>query len=296
MRKWTQMGEERESLRAMTPAFAVARPKTWDSPLIFTSPHSGACYPDSFIRRSARSLTELRRNEDAYIDALLSCVPDFGAPLLSANFPRCYVDANRAPDELPPGWTGTADKLSARAKAGFGVIPLIIAEDQPIYKEPLAEAVASLRLDALYYPYHHALQDLINEAQDQFGQALVIDCHSMPGFAPMGARRADIVLGDRYGLSCSPHVMDIIENTFKARGLSVTRNYPYAGGYVTSHYGTPSVGVEAVQIEINRDLYQNAVTLKAKPKPYQKLACDLAGIFEDITTQLRPEALPLAAE
>lgn len=296
MRKWTHISEERDSLAAMSPAFTCAQPKSLTSPLIFASPHSGACYPPSFLSRSECSLTDLRQNEDAYIDALLACVTDFGAPLLSANFPRCYVDANRAPDELPKDWDGSAKKLTARAKAGFGVIPLIIAQNKPIYKTPLPKSIAALRMKALYYPYHDALKSLIAQAQNHFGQALIIDCHSMPGFAPMGARRADIVLGDRYGLSCQPHVMDAIEHAFTSRGYSVTRNYPYAGGYVTQHYGVPSTGVEAVQIEINRDLYQNAVTLKAKPKPYQKLAADLADITEELIERLSPAADAIAAE
>ena len=117
MRKWTQMAEERDSLRAMTPAFVITRPKAPGSHIIFASPHSGACYPDSFTARSACTLTDLRRNEDAYIDALLSCVADFGAPLLAANFPRCYVDANRAPDEMPPGMPSVLAKARAVSKA-----------------------------------------------------------------------------------------------------------------------------------------------------------------------------------
>jgi len=222
-------------------------------------------------------------------------VSSLGSPLLSAQFPRCFVDVNRAEDELTPDWPGAAEIATDRAKAGFGVIPLILGEDKPIYKDPLPAKVAKARLETLYHPYHQALSALIDRAHAKFGQALVVDCHSMPGFAPLGARRADIVLGDRFGQSCQPEVMDIFERVFTSRQYSVTRNYPYAGGYVTTHYGQPSRGVEAIQIEINRDLYLNPVTLKPKRKGYSQLSADLkeitAELIELFTSQASPQTL-----
>lgn len=291
------MKAERASLAAMTPAFDVARAQVLKTPLIFASPHSGNIYPQSFTHQSPLPLATLRRNEDAFIHTLFAPVVEAGAALLCARFPRCFVDANRAPDELPFGWGGASERPTARTKAGYGVIPLIIAENTPIYKKPLPEIIAKGRMGTLYHPYHAALRTLIDEAKDSFGRALVIDCHSMPGFAPMGARRADIVLGDRYGMSCAPQVIEVVETAFKTRGYSVTRNYPYAGGYVTEHYGQPATGVEAVQIEINRDLYLNPVTLAAKPKPYQALADDLRLITAEIINTLGDDRdLSLAAE
>ena len=35
------------------------------------------------------------------------------------------------------------------------------------------------------------------------------------------------------------------------------RNDPYAGGYITRHYGRPREGVQALQIEVARDLYMD---------------------------------------
>jgi hypothetical protein len=35
-------------------------------------------------------------------------------------------------------------------------------------------------------------------------------------------------------------------------GYSVSRNKPYAGGFITEHYGQPARGLHAMQIEINR--------------------------------------------
>ena len=289
---------ERDSVEAMGAPFAIARPKIWRAPVIFASPHSGHIYPDSFLARAACDLATLRLNEDAFMDKLFGHAAALGAPLLSARFPRCFVDVNRAPSELPRGWgkTDSPSKLTARAEAGFGVIPLMIAQNTPIYAQTPPKEITLQRLAHLYEPYHKALQDLIGEAVSLFGRAIVIDCHSMPGFAAMGARRADIVLGDRFGLSCSADTLACVETAFVNNGYSVVKNSPYAGGFVTTHYGRsakqPTRVVETLQIEVNRDLYLNPVTLEAKPRHY----ADLSEKLEDIIYQIIDTFKPRSAE
>ena len=39
--------------------------------------------------------------------------------------------------------------------------------------------------------------------------------------------------------------------------MSVSRNKPYAGGFITEHYGNPTAGLHAIQLEINRALYMD---------------------------------------
>jgi len=272
---------EADSLKAFKPPICIARPLQWRSGVIFASPHSGNIYPKSFVGRSALPRLSLRRNEDAFIDELFAPVIELGSPLLSAQFPRCFVDVNRAPDEVSQKWNASGGSASARANAGLGVIPTMLGETVSIYKKPLSVKAVKTRLQALYHPYHDALQDLITEASLQFGSALLIDCHSMPGFAPMGSRRPDIILGDRFGVSCHPETIARVETAFRRHDYSVSRNYPYAGGYVTSHYGKPDLGIEALQIEINRDLYLNPVTMSPK-RGYDKLAKNLMAIIKDI--------------
>jgi N-formylglutamate deformylase len=66
-----------------------------------------------------------------------------------------------------------------------------------------------------------------------------------------------VVLGDRYGTSCAAAVADTVESTLRGLGYAVSRNKPYAGGFITEHYGDPAAGFHAVQIEINRALYMD---------------------------------------
>lgn len=280
---------EQDSLEVLTPACELLRPSQWRAGVVFASPHSGNIYPRSFIERSMLSIAQLRKNEDIFVDKLFGSCVAAGAPLLSARFPRCFVDVNRSEDEVPPGWCEKPKKCSVRAQAGLGVIPTHINETSSIYRRALDADIMPLRLNKLYRPYHNALQGLIEECVKRFGQALLIDCHSMPGFSPMGARRPDIILGDRFGKSCHPDTLARVQGIFRAAGYSVSTNYPYAGGYVTSHYGRPQNGVEAVQIEINRDLYLNPVTLAPK-KGYDNLAEDLTQITQSLIQAFIPNS------
>jgi len=272
------------------PGHVLSRPESWQAGIIFASPHSGDVYPDSFVKSSQLRLTQLRKNEDIFIDQLFTPAVTSGAPLLTARFPRCFVDVNRAADEIPQKWSETHIDPSPRTMAGIGVIPTHINEALPIYKVEPSQTEATTRLNALYHPYHDALQGIITESLSIFGQALLVDCHSMPGFAPMGSRRPDVVLGDRFGKSCQPETLAMFKALFREAGYSVAINHPYAGGFVTTHYGRPKTSVEAIQIEINRDLYLNPTSLEPKAG-YDHLAKDLERIIAQIIQAASSQAL-----
>jgi len=280
----------KQILDPFIPGHILQRPSIWRAGVIFASPHSGNIYPENFVKRSQLDLEQLRRNEDMFIDKLFTPAIVAGAPLLTAQFPRCFVDVNRAPNELPEHWSDMPDEPSARTQAGIGVVPTHINDALPIYEQELGKAEAQARLNQLYHPYHNALQAIISEALEKFGQALLIDCHSMPGFAPMGARRPDIILGDKFGKSCHGETLAMLKSLFQKAGYSVVVNHPYAGGFVTSHYGRPDTGVEAIQVEINRDLYLNPISLSPK-RGYHRLAEDLKHIVTQIIQTATPQAI-----
>ena len=273
----------------------VDMPTVWSSGVIFASPHSGSLYPDELFKRSKLSAHQLRRNEDIFIDHLFQSSVKAGAPFLRALFPRAVVDVNRAETELPDHWIGSLDTRSTsastpRAAAGLGVVPTYLSESQPIYSRLPDIKDVEQRLEKLYRPYHATLSDLIQQSTKRFGQALLVDCHSMPGFAPMGSRRPDVILGDRFGTSCHSDTLAHFRDLFSGAGYSVAVNYPYAGGHTTAHYGVPAIGVEAIQIEINRDLYVNPITLSPK-SGYVTLLNDIRSITQEIVNLAKPQDL-----
>ena len=249
------------------PAFETIRPRRLVTPLVFNSPHSGRIYPERFLAMTRLDHLSIRQSEDAWVDELFARAPHLGAPMLRAHFPRAYLDVNREPWELDPTMfieplSDRFNTTSPRVAAGLGTLARVVAENKPIYRDRLTLDDARMRIEGIYHPYHAALQKLLSEAISAFGVALLIDCHSMPRITRANEKAApDIVLGDRYGTTCAPGLVDLAETIFSSAGLRVARNRPYAGGFATRTYGRPQHGVHALQIEISRHLYMNEVTL-----------------------------------
>jgi N-formylglutamate amidohydrolase len=260
------MRDDSQGLTEFDPPFDVYAPAGSAGPVVLDSPHSGAHYPQAFLTASALDPLTLRRSEDAFVDELFAPAATHGAPLLRARFPRAFLDLNREPFELDPQmFAGRlpdfANTRTLRVAAGLGVIPRVVGDAQPIYRAPLAIETALERIAALHRPYHARLAELLEDAQRRFGFAILLDCHSMPSTSP-DVGGCDVVLGDRYGASAARWVVETVEGALRASGLVVRRNKPYAGGYITEHYGAPARARHAVQIEINRRLYLDERALR----------------------------------
>ncbi|MGE0564496.1 MAG: N-formylglutamate amidohydrolase [Pseudolabrys sp.] len=248
----------------LDPPFEILEPERHAGPILFNSPHSGAVYPPAFLAQCRIDLSTLRRSEDTFVDELFAGVVGRGYPLMRAHFPRCFVDVNREPYELDPRMfdgrlPSFANTRSMRVAGGLGTVARVVGEAQEIYGARIPVDDALKRIDMLYKPYHRALRRLFTRIHRHFGTAVLVDCHSMPSTA--GGRderpRPEFVLGDRYGTSCTGIVIDCLEQTLRDLGYSVSRNKPYAGGFITEHYGNPVAGLHAVQLEINRALYMD---------------------------------------
>jgi N-formylglutamate amidohydrolase len=270
-------------------------------PLIFSSPHSGAIYPERFLAASRLDPLTLRRSEDAFVDELfLPCVA-LGAPLLRANFPRAYLDVNREPYELDPKvFDGSlpeyANTRSLRVAVGLGTIPRVVGDAQPIYRQPISVSEGLGRIEALYRPYHDTLRALVERARRRFGLAVLIDCHSMPSnAADVGG--LDIVLGDRHSASASPGVIEILETRLRMAGYRIRRNKPFAGGFITEHFGAPDRGTHAIQIEIARALYLDERNI-VRNERWTMLRDDLFTAVKALATEFCGDLRPnrLAAE
>lgn len=287
-----------------TPPFHVRMPRQHTAPFVFNSPHSGRCYPARFLRQSRLDRVTIRRSEDAYVDELFSGTVTLGAPLLAANFPRAWLDVNREPWELDPRMFNEpvpsfANTRSARVAGGLGTVPRLVGEGLDIYQSrlPLSEAVS--RIERAYKPYHDCLQKLLSHAHGRFGFAVLIDCHSMPANIRVSenATRPDFIVGDRFGTSASKALSARAIRVLRGMGYAVSHNKPYAGGFITEHYGRPDRALHAVQIEVNRGLYMNENTYE-KSAGFDALCDDLAA-FSKVLMEISGAELaelPLAAE
>ena len=260
---------ERASILAeLSPPTSVVEPVVQTAPFVLCSPHSGRVYPRLFLAQSRLDPLTLRKSEDCYVDELFSHVAGLGAPLVAARFPRAYLDVNREPYELDPDLfierlPDYANTQSVRVAGGLGTLARIVADGEEIYRSRLPLGAALERVELLYRPFHAMLARLIEKTREQFGYAVLIDCHSMPSssMAQPGGTRPDFVLGDRFGVSCDGRITRFVKEALGGLGYDVQLNRPYAGGYITEHYGRPVRSVHALQLEINRGLYLDETKL-----------------------------------
>lgn len=289
---------------SVLPPFEVRTSAEQRVPFVFNSPHSGRCYPERFLAMSKLDSMAIRRSEDCYVDELFGAAVTLGAPMLTAHFPRAYLDVNREPWELDPRMFAEpvppfANIRSARVAGGLGTVPKLVGEGLDIYsgRLPLSEAVG--RIECVYKPYHEALKRLVTRTHARFGYAVLVDCHSMPASIRIGesGMRPDFIVGDCFGTSATSALSQCAISLLAAMGYSVAHNRPYAGGFITEHYGRPARNLHALQIEINRGLYMDERTLQ-KSQGFDALANDLARFSADLMAL--PDHhfldLPLAAE
>lgn len=282
----------------LDPPFEILEPAQARGPVLFNSPHSGRVYPPTFLHASRLQLSTLRRSEDSFVDELIAGVVRCGYPLMRAHFPRCYVDVNREPYELDPRMfdgrlPSFANTRSMRVAGGLGTIARVVGDSQEIYSERLPVGEALRRIEVLYKPYHRTLRRLMTRMHRDFGAAVLVDCHSMPSAAGSKEERprGDIVVGDRYGTSCTGIVAETLERSFRELGYTVNRNKPYAGGFITEHYGNPAAGLHAIQLEVNRALYMDERRFE-RGAAFLQLAADMVVVADRLGVipleELRP--------
>jgi N-formylglutamate deformylase len=275
----------------------VVRPARGVLPLVFDSPHSGTRFPADF--QPAVSAEAVLANSDLYVDRLFADAPLHGAVLLSAEFPRVYIDPNRAETDIDPadtpGWDGPS-RPSEKTRFGKGLVWRRVKPGAtPLYDRKLTAADVSARLDRYWRPYHATLAGLLDGAHAATGAVFHVNCHSMmPLSGVMDAEgpdiaRPEIVLSDRDGETCGPDFLAAARKSLKAAGLEVSVNQPFKGAEIVRRHGRPAEGRHSLQIEINRKLYLNLQTLEPNrqftetKKAVDRLIADLAAFVEDRT-------------
>lgn len=250
------------------PAFLRHDPVGHSVPVVLDSPHSGTVYPADF--EPALPLEKLRQAEDSYVDELYASAPAHGATLVTALFPRAYIDPNRSVLDIDTAlldspWPGPA-QASRKTELGIGLIWRILDTGEAIYARKLSVAEVRRRITQFHQPYQKAVKDAIDAAHAHFGAVWHLNCHSMPAMSSgiseegPGKPRADFVLGDRDGTTCAPEFTALVASTLRGFGYDVKVNDPYKGVELVRAFSDPSGGRHSLQIEVNRRLYMDERT------------------------------------
>jgi len=267
----------------------VTEPTGRTAPVVFDSPHSGTVWPGDFD--TIVPLEVLRKSEDMFVDELFADVPDQGAVLIAALFPRAYIDPNRGladldqrllespwPEPLKPG-----DK----SRMGHGLVWRICPPDYPMYDRRLSTIEVQQRIDSYWQPYHDALSDVMNDLHQDFGAVWHVNCHSMPAATLKqaglvnGRQRADFVLGDRDGSTCDRDFTALVADTLTEMGYRVNVNDPYKGVELIRAFSNPRRNRHSIQIEVNRSLYMDEVTFQRNGS-FESLRVDMARLADII--------------
>lgn len=270
-------------------------------PLVLDSPHSGTIYPDDFGHAVPRAT--LRRSEDTHVDALFGDASRHGATRLDALFPRSYIDVNRALEDLDPGmldapWPGPLSP-SPKTTLGMGLVARLCGAMEPIYDRKLTVAEVRRRIDRCWRPYHAELERLVEVTRARHGIVFLLNCHSMPSVGAdgmaldAGRPRADFVLGDRDGTTCSAGFVAAAEMFLVARGYEVRRNDPFKGVEIVRRFGQPARGFHAMQIEINRRLYMDEQT-RAPNDGFARLKAHCAELVGALAAYAAASTAPTA--
>lgn len=217
--------------------FVVRRPEGRALPVVASLPHSGLHVPPVIGDLFTPEHRAWLRNTDWYLPELYDFLPRLGIATVVATHSRYVVDLNRDPDGLVYG-----DFFQA-------LIARNTADGAPIYLAPDAPRNYAAVVAGYHAPYHAALRQVLDETLASFGRVLLLDLHSF-----MGPTEHDVCIGDRRGRSCLASTADCFERALRAQGFDVSRNEPFAGGFITRHYGR-SPGCEALQIELRYPTY-----------------------------------------
>ena len=269
-------------------SYKLKDPVVLQSGIVIASPHSGRNYRSSVKEQSILDPITLRSSEDAFVDELMDFAPDLGIPLICSEIPRAFVDLNRARDELDSAIIEgiRPNGQNPRVISGLGVIPRVVANGKEIYSGKLSKEAAFERLEKFWDPYHSKLSELLDRAYRQFGYSILIDAHSMPHEAILNAstgfHTSQLVLGDRYGASCSPDIVNNLTMLISNNGLHASRNIPFSGAYIVQKYGRPELNRHAIQLEIDRSMYMDERKIQ-KLEKFFKLKNKLLNILRDFS-------------
>ncbi|MEL6486135.1 MAG: N-formylglutamate amidohydrolase, partial [Pseudomonadota bacterium] len=176
--------------------------------------------------------------------------------------------------------TGSANR---RARSGLGLVPRRLPGFGEIWRAPLPREELDARIDLIHRPYHEFLTQELERIRGAWGAALLLDLHSMPPLRqqPGQTRAPQIVLGDRFGASCSASLLSRAFRYLEAAGCEAAHNRPYSGGYVLDRHAAPSRGIHAIQIEVCRAAYLDEA-LSETSDGLKPLADMLAGLAREL--------------
>jgi N-formylglutamate amidohydrolase len=263
-------------------------------PVLLSVPHSGRDYDSAVLNNAAQGRRALETLEDPLVDRLAWRAIAAGIGAVIQPVPRAVIDCNRDEEEVDPAAIAgiSPAPVGPRARHGLGLVPSRTHRHGALWRRPIDRAELKLRIDQVHRPYHRALADGLDSLQSVHGEALLLDCHSMPS---RPGKQAEIVIGDRHGASSAGWVSAEAARIVRAAGFTAALNDPYAGGAIIVRHGAPHEGIHALQLEIDRSLYLDRDGRTAGPG-FDRIASLIESLAQMLGDALGAAGLREAAE
>ncbi len=251
-----------------------------------TIPHAGETIPAQtpWLKHLAEEV--LMCDVDRYVDRLyLPVIQKHQIPHVLTKWHRYAGDLNRLADDVDAG--SVKDHKNPKGQYSRGFHWTITTTNVPLMTEPMSEQTHQELVDLIYQPFHREIQNFHSEKRALQQNVYHLDLHSMPSLGTTqhrdpGESRADVVISDQIGKSCSKEFRDLVLTSYLEAGFKVGLNWPYYGGRITEQYGRPQQKIHVIQVELNRALYMNEVNKKWIPEKADQTIIKLAKAIEKI--------------
>lgn len=263
-----------------------------DAPLIVCFPHTGLDLPPE-LNGHFDSAWRARKDADYHVHQLYAFARELGATSLRTTLSRSVIDVNRDPSGLSlyPGQATTE------------LCPLTTFDGEPLYRDTKQPSAAEVeqRKARWFWPYHNALEVEIDRLRAQHGRVVVYDAHAIRSYIPRLFEGAlpELNLGTSSGKSCDGALTHALQPILARSERSWVADGRFKGGWTTRHYGAPSQGVHALQMELACRAYllepdpvdESNWPVAFDPEaaaPLQALLRQLLEACVDFATQRRP--------
>lgn len=234
-------------------------------PLLISIPHSGERVPVETPWLTGLPETLLMCDVDRYVDQLYEpVIRELGLPVVKTEWHRYAIDLNRWADDVDAD--SVAGHPNPPGKFPRGLHWSITTKGEKLMPGPMPRELHERLIHKYFEPFHAEMRATMAQLRASGVTTLYhIDAHSMPSVGTKehsdpGEFRADVVISDCEGRSCSPFFRDLVMAAYENAGFKIAYNWPYKGGRVTETYGQPLQGQESIQVELNRALYMNEQT------------------------------------
>ncbi len=256
----------------VTDLYTIIEPEESPVPILISVPHSGTGIPESHKKLYDTDILDTLPDTDWIVDELYGFASSLGITMIKANYSRYFIDLNRP----------LSSKSLYSDRATTPLTPNQTFDGRNIYKDGFNCQDQDYRIENFYHPYYHAVETILHGMKKSSPHVLLFDAHSIDRLVPSiySEPFADVIFGTNSGRSCHP---EIEEQSILAlsKNYNVELNEPFKGGNITRSFGDPDKGINAIQLEMSKDLYLDPNSYQLlQPNSIQQ---DLISLFEHLS-------------